>query len=122
MKKRICDICGKNEANNNYRLQQEKEVASYSTFGFVFPKKEWVDIDICDECFKAISWRYDSTTENKLKTIVDYETIDNKTHDQLVFPHTIGDITFYSRKELIKWVEDQQKMNKDPDYGRGNWA
>jgi hypothetical protein len=40
----------------------------------------------------------------------------------MVFPHTIGKITFYSSKELIKWVEDQQKMNEDPDYGRGNWA
>jgi hypothetical protein len=42
--------------------------------------------------------------------------------DEMVFPHTIGKITFYSSKELIKWVEDQQKMNEDPDYGRGNWA
>lgn len=40
----------------------------------------------------------------------------------IIFPQTIGDITFYSSEELIKWVEEQQKMNKDPDYGRGTWA
>ena len=43
-------------------------------------------------------------------------------NESLVFPHTIGDITYYSKKELIKWVEDQQKINKDPNYGIGNWC
>lgn len=42
--------------------------------------------------------------------------------DAIIFPQTIGDITFYSSKELIKWVKDQQKINKDPDYGIGNWC
>lgn len=42
--------------------------------------------------------------------------------DVIIFPQTIGDITFYSSKELMKWVEDQQKINKDPDYGVGNWC
>lgn len=34
--------------------------------------------------------------------------------ETLIFPHTIGDITYYNKEELIKWVEDQQKFNKDP--------
>lgn len=42
--------------------------------------------------------------------------------DSIVFPQTIGNITFYSSKELIKWVEDQQKINKDTNYGIGNWC
>lgn len=42
--------------------------------------------------------------------------------DIINFPQTIGDITFNSSKELIKWVEDQQKINEDPDYGIGNWS
>lgn len=42
--------------------------------------------------------------------------------DSIVFPKTIGYMTFYSSKELIKWVEDQQKINEDPNYGIGNWA
>lgn len=40
----------------------------------------------------------------------------------LIFPHTIGDITYYNKEELIKWVEDQQKFNKDTNYGVGNWC
>lgn len=42
--------------------------------------------------------------------------------EQINFPQTIGDITFYSSKELIKWVEDQQRINEDPNYGIGDWA
>ena len=42
--------------------------------------------------------------------------------DIITFPQTIGNITFYTNKELIKWVEDQQRINEDPDYGIGNWA
>lgn len=42
--------------------------------------------------------------------------------DAIIFPQTIGGITFYSSKELMHWVETQQKMNKDPNYGVGNWC
>ena len=34
----------------------------------------------------------------------------------------IGNITFYNAQQLIKWVEDQQRINEDPDYGIGNWS
>lgn len=40
----------------------------------------------------------------------------------IVFPQTIGDITFYSKTELFEWVINQQKMNKNPDYGRGIYS
>ena len=40
----------------------------------------------------------------------------------ITFPQTIGNITFYANKELIKWVEDQQRINEDPNYGIGNWT
>ena len=30
----------------------------------------------------------------------------------LIFPHTIGDITFYSKDELFEWVKNQQKLNE----------
>lgn len=39
--------------------------------------------------------------------------------DKIVFPHTIGNITFYSSQELIKWVEYQQEINK---RRTGSWA
>ena len=72
MNKRICDICEKNEANNSFRIQQEKEVASHSTFGFLIPKMEWVEIDICDECFE------------KMKTIKDYKKLTDRIADQAI--------------------------------------
>lgn len=30
----------------------------------------------------------------------------------LILPQTIGNITFYSKEELIEWVENQQNVNK----------
>lgn len=30
----------------------------------------------------------------------------------VIFPQTIGDITFYSKDELFEWVEEQQQINK----------
>lgn len=41
-----------------------------------------------------------------------------KNEETLIFPHTIGSITFYTKKELIDWV----LMQQDEDYGRGNNA
>ena len=45
-----------------------------------------------------------------------------KSNNIITFPQTIGNITFYTNKELIKWIEDQQRINEDPNYGIGNWA
>lgn len=72
MNKRICDICNKNEANNSFRMQQEKEVASHSVFGFLIPKMEWVEIDICDECFE------------KMKTVKDYKKLMDRIEDKAI--------------------------------------
>ena len=33
--------------------------------------------------------------------------------DSIVFPQTIGNITYYSSEELIEWVKNQQLYNKD---------
>lgn len=41
-----------------------------------------------------------------------------KNEETLIFPHTIGSITFHTKKELIDWV----LMQQDEDYGRGNNA
>lgn len=68
------------------------------------------------------------TACSKIQTITIYDVLPEvKTYidfskEALIFPHTIGDITFYNKEELIKWVEDQQKFNKDPNYGVGNWC
>ena len=50
----------------------------------------------------------------------EYKSYNN--NSMVIFPQTIGDITFYSKQELFNWVITQQKMNKDPDYGRGIYS
>lgn len=70
MNKRICDVCEKREANNSFRMQQEKEVERCSTFGFLIPKMEWVEIDICDECFE------------KMNTIKNYKKLMDRIADE----------------------------------------
>ena len=44
------------------------------------------------------------------------------THTMIIFPQTIGNITFYSEQELVNWVISQKKMNKDTDYGVGRYS
>ena len=51
-----------------------------------------------------------------------YIKLYSESNNIITFPQTIGNITFYTNKELIKWVEDQQRINEDPNYGIGNWA
>lgn len=61
-------------------------------------------------------------SKQQINNMIDIKTYTDCVNEMLIFPHTIGDITYYSKEELIKWVEDQQKINKDPNYGIGNWA
>lgn len=48
---------------------------------------------------------------------IDYRNVDF-TKDVIIFPQTIGNRTFYSRKEL----EDYILMTQNEDYGRGIWC
>ena len=41
-------------------------------------------------------------------------------NQMIIFPQTIGDVTFYSKGELVDWVITQQRWNKDPNFGVGN--
>ena len=43
-------------------------------------------------------------------------------NNMIIFPQTIGDITFYNREELFDWVINQQIISKDPDYGIGKFS
>ena len=66
--------------------------------------------------------------KNQLKVIEETETkeCDNKcdyaktvkenkelTNNAIIFPQTIGDITYYSKEELFEWVKNQQTLNKE---------
>ena len=31
----------------------------------------------------------------------------------LCLPHTIGNVTFYDKKELVEWIENQQTLNEE---------
>lgn len=34
-------------------------------------------------------------------------------NNAIIFPQTIGDITYYSKEELFEWVKNQQTLNKE---------
>ncbi len=53
MKINICDICKKAPADNRFKVKKEMEMASFDG-GFVFPTKEWVNIDICKDCYQKL--------------------------------------------------------------------
>lgn len=56
------------------------------------------------------------------KPIIHNEDKSCSNNNMVIFPQTIGDITFYSKQEMFEWVINQQKMNKDLDYGRGIYS
>ena len=53
MKIDICGICKKAPADNHFKIKKETEITCFDC-GFVFPKKEWVNIDICKNCYKKL--------------------------------------------------------------------
>ena len=53
MEAHVCDVCKKNYADERFKVKQEKTLGSYE-YGIVFPKKSWVEIDICDKCYEQL--------------------------------------------------------------------
>ena len=49
----ICDICKKAPADNRFKVKKEMETTSFDGI-FVFPTKEWVNIDICKNCYRKL--------------------------------------------------------------------
>ena len=56
MLKAICDICGIRPADNHFKVKKEIETA-FIDMGIVFPKKEWVNVDICKECYQKLVFK-----------------------------------------------------------------
>lgn len=56
MLKAICDICGIGPADNHFKVKKEIETA-FIDMGIVFPKKEWVNVDICKECYQKLLFK-----------------------------------------------------------------
>lgn len=53
MIKVVCDICGTRPADNRFKVKKEIATA-FIDAGLAFPIKEWVDIDICEECYQKL--------------------------------------------------------------------
>lgn len=53
MNKTICDLCKTKEANKNFKVKENKEFASYDC-RYVYQFRDWVRIDICNDCYKKL--------------------------------------------------------------------
>ena len=67
-------------------------------------------------CFECLN-RYGKEYAEECENTCDYAKVakENKElkDNTLIFPHTIGNITFYTKQELVEWVEIQQILNDD---------
>lgn len=43
----------KEAADKRFKVKKEIETANYD-MGFVFPKREWIHIDICEYCYEKL--------------------------------------------------------------------
>lgn len=80
MNKCICDICNQNIADSRFRVKMKKEIADYE-YGHVFPKWEWVDIDICKDCYsKFLKLKIDMNIEDIICGLIDkaFDKYDDK--------------------------------------------
>lgn len=76
----------------------------------------------CSNCRKAWNEYYDNFSkkfcavcgEDMDKDANEYieEPKKHQVDNIIVFPQTIGNITFYSKAELFEWVEKQQAVNE----------
>ena len=53
---------------------------------------------------------------------IQYGSYGSSTSKPIYFPVTVGNITFYNQQQLIKWIEDKQKMRENEDYGNGVYS
>ena len=72
--------------------------------------------NVCPACGEFIDEDENEYIEKTIKSVLEnmpeVKTYSDYAKEALIFPHTIGDITYYNKEELIEWVEDQQKFNK----------
>lgn len=53
MLKTICDICEVRPADEHFKVKKEIETAKID-LGFIFPEREWVSIDVCEDCYRKL--------------------------------------------------------------------
>ena len=64
MNKIICDICEERVADEHFRVQKQIKTVGFFDYGLVFPKNEWVPIDICEECYQKLFFKSSVEEEN----------------------------------------------------------
>lgn len=64
MQKIICDICEKRAADEHFKVQKQIKTVEFFDYGLVFPKNEWVRIDICKECYQNLFFKSSVEEEN----------------------------------------------------------
>lgn len=53
MVKTICDICERKAASERFKVKKEM-ITTKIDMGSVFQKREWVPIDICEDCYQKL--------------------------------------------------------------------
>lgn len=53
MKTTICDVCGKREADRNFKIKEQKAYAKMDEHGFIHRVLYWERLDICKSCYEA---------------------------------------------------------------------
>lgn len=71
--------------NENFIIDYDKEEKQYRASYFV--NNHWVD-----ECW--------------------FDPYEEEDYDNIIFPQTIGNITYYNKGELFDWVKNQQQNNE----------
>jgi hypothetical protein len=60
---------------------------------------------------------YTEECDNKCGYATEIKEYKDVVNNAVIFPQTIGDITFYSKDELFEWVENMQKEFCSPPTG-----
>lgn len=65
-----------------------------------------------EHCYLRYGKQYTTECDDKCNYAKAVKEKKELIENAIIFPQTIGDITFYSKEELTEWVEEQQQINK----------
>ena len=64
-----------------------------------------------EHCYLRYGKQYTAECDNKCNYAKAVKENKKLVNSVIIFPQTIGNITYYSKEELFAWVENQQKIN-----------
>ena len=74
--------------------------------------------DVCDNCGEVMDEDADEYIGDILNGMPEVKTYSDYAKETLIFPHTIGDITYYNKEELIIYTE-RDKIISPPSLCSG---